>query len=70
MKTKTNAERSPKIILGGVIFDNHVVVIKKDSFEHLLNCLANQKRQLSKEEQKAVDSCWRQGMDLLNPKKF
>lgn len=65
MKTHTQTNSDPNMI----IFDNHAVVIKKDDFEHILNCLANQKRQLSEEEQEAVDNCWRQGMDLLNPKK-
>lgn len=52
------------------------VIISKGDFEHLLNCLANQKwlpkthnQQGSEiEAQKAIDICWGEGMDILNTK--
>ncbi len=54
------------------------IMISKDSFEHLLNCLANQKfisvpdKQSITEKteiQDYIDDFWVQGMDLLNSKK-
>ena len=54
------------------------VIISKDSFEHLLNCLANQKfvavpdKQTEterKEVQEYVDDFWVQCMDLIHDKK-
>ena len=54
-------------IMKGVA-DSHVVVIRRGGFEHLLNCLVNQKRKLSPGEQKIIDNCWKKGMELLNDK--
>jgi len=49
------------------------IIISEDSFEHLLNCLANQKyipsENLGRTEQKsqdAIDDFWRQGMNFLS----
>ena len=49
------------------------VVIHRDSFDHLINCLANQKyiplpmfqRPEEMDVQNIIDSTWRQSMDLL-----
>ena len=49
------------------------IEIDADFFEHLLNCMANQKylgSQLPEEadkNQKVIDEAWRKGMDILNP---
>jgi hypothetical protein len=57
------------------------VYMSRDDFDHLLNCLANQKflhemagsliwenRKQAAEIQAAIDAAWRKGMDLLSPK--
>ena len=52
------------------------VIISKGDFEHLLNCLANQKWLPAPEKQAGIelecqgyiDKCWIEGMELLNSK--
>lgn len=52
------------------------VIISKGDFEHLLNCLANQKWLPTPEKQAGIelecqtyiDKCWIEGMELLNSK--
>lgn len=52
---------------------NHTIEIGADFFEHLLNCMANQKylgSQLPEDaakNQKVIDEAWREGMDMINP---
>lgn len=55
------------------------ITMSRDYFEHLLNCLANQKyigdinadatecdyKKIQKENQSVIDKAWRDGMDLL-----
>jgi len=63
--------------LNAIQIDNDIM-ISKDSFEHFLNCLANQKfipvpdKQTITEKieiQDYIDDFWVQAMDLLNNKK-
>lgn len=49
------------------------IIISQDNFEHLLNCLANQKYiplenlgKIEQENQDAIDDFWRQGMNFLS----
>lgn len=65
--------------------ENGRISIDEGSFEHILNCLANQKyvgkappcgdamdtepaeyRKVQKDNQEAIDDCWRQGMAFLS----
>lgn len=67
----TNTKAS-NVKMSAILFDNDVVIIKKDSFEHLLNCLANQKftnYQEDLETQKIIDDYWNQGMNVICPPK-
>lgn len=59
------------------------ITVNRDFFEHLLNCLANQKyirdinadalecdyKSIQKENQAHIDKAWRDGMDLLHQSK-
>lgn len=48
------------------------IKVSKDLFEHILNCMANQKfiheqkPGVQKEWQQAIDDAWNDGMKLLN----
>lgn len=58
------------------------ITLDRNYFEHLLNCLANQKyigdinadatecdyKAIQKENQAVIDKAWRDGMDLLTNK--
>lgn len=58
------------------------ITMDRDYFEHLLNCLANQKyvhqinadatecdyKTIQKKNQKVIDKAWRDGMDKLTTK--
>ncbi len=52
---------------------NRTIEIDAEFFEHLLNCMANQKYigsqlpEKAAEKQKIIDEAWRKGMDILNP---
>lgn len=48
------------------------IVVTEDLFEHILNCLANQKyigemaEEVQKEWQEIIDKAWNEGMSLLS----
>lgn len=51
------------------------IIISHDDFEHILNCLANQKfipyptsNKIAQQNQKCIDSCYSQCRDALNGK--
>lgn len=68
-----NANTKPNnVAMEAILFDNNVVIITKDSFEHLLNCLANQKFTNYQEDldtQNIIDDFWNQGMNVICPPK-
>lgn len=41
------------------------ITVDIDYFEHLLNCLANQKYNPTKQDQKVIDIAWNNGMNML-----
>jgi len=49
---------------------NKPMIISKDFFEHLLNCLANQKFNPPADDQEAIDKAYHMGMKLLQGSKF
>jgi hypothetical protein len=49
---------------------NKPMIISKDYFEHLLNCLANQKYNPPADDQTAIDKAYHMGMKMLQGAKF
>ena len=62
-----------KSLLDVSVFENNYIVVSKDWFGHIMNCLANQKfiplidqqAEMEREMQKTIDVAWCKGMDIL-----